>query len=667
MRAALAVAVLLLFGRFFLPSAGIASSRNADMYARTLPLRSFVTSELKSGNFPLWNPRIFAGVPNHGGLEAGLLYPPHWLVLPLSLPLAMNALMALHVFLAGLFAYLWFRRKRSEEAAVLGAGAFMLGGALVPHAFAGHLPLLSALAWTPAVLGSLEGWWTTGNRRWLMAAAVASAMQVLAGHPQAALYTAVAAAVFGVCLHPGNKQGLLVGLAAVFGGALLLSVAQWGPGLEAALESVRARGAGAAAFEFSLPPENLLTLLAPNLFGTGLETPYVGRGYLWEMTLYSGVGALLLAACAAAEAHGRRLLLAAGILLVLALGGHTPVYPALCALFPPLYWFRGPCKFDAAALLLLCAAAAAGLDSLQRRPRNAGRAALGAGFLAGALALCALALRGGGAPWAALLRLIAASRESYLPAAFYADPLFAAASARQAASALWPGALAAAAAAGLLWLLWRGRRAAALGLAALALVEGLAFSRVWIVEGPREPQHPPETLRAAAGRRAVGAWETYPNAGLYWGYDEVWGYDQLVSRRYAELMAEIQGQNPREASMYLTVRPSTHPVMALLQKSRGLAFEGKGGGRRAVLSAQGTDFMEIEAETAEPALLVVSESWSSGWKAEGYEVRPARHALIGVALPAGKHAFRLEYAPRSWPAARWASSAGWLLLLFALL
>lgn len=664
MRAALVVAVLLLFGRFLVASDVIASSRNADMYARTLPLRAFVASELKAGNFPLWNPRIFAGVPNHGGLEAGLLYPPHYLVLPLPLPLAMNVLMAFHVLLAGLFAYLWFRRKRSEEAAVLGAGAFMLGGSLMPHVFAGHLPLLSALAWAPAVLGSLEGWWTTGNRRWLMAAAAASALQVLAGHPQAALFTAIAAAVCGLCLFPGNKHGLVLGFSAAFGGALLLSAAQWAPGLEAALDSVRSRGATSAAFEFSLPPENLLTLLAPGVFGDGQGVPYIGRAYLWEVTLFSGVGALILAACSAVESQGRRLLLAAGILLVLALGGHTPVYPALCALFPPLYWFRGPCKFDALVLLFLCAAAAAGLDSLKNKSLRAGKAALGAGLLAAALALGAWALESGPRPWAALLRTIAESRESYFPAAFYAAPEFIAASGRQAASALWPAALAAAAAAGLLWLLARGRRQAVLGLAVLALIEGLAFSRSWIVEGPREPRLPPEQLRPAPGGRTLGAWEAYPNAGLYWGYDEIWGYDQLVSRRYAELLAVAQGEKPEAASMYLTLKSDAHPVFKTLKKSRGLFPPGKG---RAELKGQGTDFMEIEAEFDAPGVLLVSESYSPGWRAEGFEVVPAEHALIGVRLPEGKHAFRLEYEPRSWPAARWISSAGWLLLLFALL
>ncbi|MBI4677345.1 MAG: hypothetical protein HY748_07155 [Elusimicrobia bacterium] len=78
-----------------------------------------------------------------------------------------------------------------------------------------------------------------------------------------------------------------------------------------------------------------------------------------------------------------------------------------------------------------------------------------------------------------------------------------------------------------------------------------------------------------------------------------------------------------------------------------------GGSARVV--AETTDELDIEAQTPDPALLLVTDAYAPGWRAsplEGsdqreYRVLPADHVLRAVPLSPGRHRLRLEYSPTS--------------------
>ena len=73
---------------------------------------------------------------------------------------------ALHVFLAGLFTYLWgLRRGLHPVAAVVAGALFMFSGSYFLHVYAGHVSLLYAIAWTPLVFASVEEWIAHANAR----------------------------------------------------------------------------------------------------------------------------------------------------------------------------------------------------------------------------------------------------------------------------------------------------------------------------------------------------------------------------------------------------------------------------------------------------------------------------------------------------------------------
>jgi hypothetical protein len=113
----------------------------SDMFLQYFAWREFGFRELVKGNLVLWNPHIFSGAPYFGGMQGALLYPPNWLFLVLSTPVAINWSVALHVFAIGAFMFFWMKQRGLSAAASF---------------FAGHLPQLSAMTWSPLIFCSIR-------------------------------------------------------------------------------------------------------------------------------------------------------------------------------------------------------------------------------------------------------------------------------------------------------------------------------------------------------------------------------------------------------------------------------------------------------------------------------------------------------------------------------
>jgi hypothetical protein len=94
------------------------------------------------------------------------------------------------------------------------------------------------------------------------------------------------------------------------------------------------------------------------------------------------------------------------------------------------------------------------------------------------------------------------------------------------------------------------------------------------------------------------------------------------------------------------------------------------------IAKEGSDFLEIEADVPAPAILLVTDCWTPSWRAVAlpgssqrqYDVLPADYALQGIPLAAGRHKFRLEYAPWGYrigamvslvASAAWLAAGGW--------
>jgi len=376
-----AVAVLLaatfgMFGDVLLAGDARLLSHDGDDLAQIfLYWQDFTSTEMRQGRLPFWNPHVYSGVPFLAGFQPALLYPPSWIGLPLSPVCAINVGIALHVFLAGLWVYVWTSRRRLHPAArVFAALVFMFCGAHTLQIYRGHLPNLRTLAWAPLVLASIDGALDTRRGRWVLVGMAAVAAQILAGHIQETYYTGLVAGAYALVVAIGRRQVgyAIVAVGMMYAGGALLAAAQLFPGIDAARETIRSLMTYEIASSFAFPPENVTTLVLPGLFGDLVTTPYWGRWTLSEMCLFVGVAPFVLALygarAGAPEVRRYSLAFAIGV-LVLACGYYTPVYQLLYDYLPAYRNFRGTTKFAFLASLFVVMLAAVGFDEALRAPR----------------------------------------------------------------------------------------------------------------------------------------------------------------------------------------------------------------------------------------------------------------------------------------------------------
>lgn len=588
----------------------VLGNQHTDLYHQMIGWRQFGFEQLRNGHIALWNPHIYSGAPYVGGFQSALFYPPNWIFVFLPLAIAINWSIALHVFMMGAFFLCWaLRRGASPVAGFLGASAVMLSGPFFLHVYAGHLPNLCAMVWVPLIFLCVEEVFNAcraeqtdarGGLRWALLGAMVTALQILAGHPQYVFYTAVAVLLYTMlllCTQRGAYRALGY-LTLVPLGALLLSAAQLLPSLQSASEIVRSKSLSYPfASMFSLPPENLLTLLAPFVLG-GLEPlQYFGRWYLWEMSMFAGVATLVLAALGAANIQGRPVadgglndsasvralavvaLAMFTLMTLLALGANTPLFWILYNFAPGFDRFRGISKFVFPAVLFFALLATMGLDRLLIQRHASNRVVFSALGLAIAIFLASILIRG--MDWSAVILATASTHESYLWESVFRSSE----SARQLPSLVLTARSAAANAlavaggtclivTGLLY--WTRREWRAVwAIPVLALVELFSFATMtretFNLENPLTQQIQAFVAQHPGDYRIGNTLNG--NDAMRVGAFDVGGNDPGVVGRYAELMNHLQGGDVSQASQYISIQQD-NPLYAIVRL--GYIF-GRGG------------------------------------------------------------------------------------------
>lgn len=605
------LALLMFAGIFFSSREQMLSFSHADIAAQFIYWRDFGFSELKKGNLALWNPHLFSGVPFFGGFQSALLYPLNFLYLLLPLTLAVNTGIILHVILLGFFMYLWMRQRGvCALPALMGGIVIMFCGPHFLHIYAGHLPNLCSMTWVPLIFMALDKLLKKPTLGGALLGSFAFAMQILSGHPQYVYYTCLAVmiylpAVFVFRRHydsadslfqPARKRILfaLVSIAAVFIAGAALSAVQLLPGIEAAGESVRAGGISFSfAAMFSFPPENFLTLITPYFFGDMIRTPYWGRSYLWEMNLFISINCLILAVYGLSKSRGdaRPLAASAFVLLIFALGAHTPFFRILFDYFPGFDRFRGTSKFMFFAAFFMIALSGSGLDALlkkattdavpavvimenRRRMRtwiSFDRFHLYILFFALIVSCGALYLKLATdyplpTVWSHFLRMIDATGESYVSKTLFVDETFIRQAAAFSSMQLCYTALTLIIAAGL-WRLARQKpKYAAYGMFLFAVLEIFVFARMTLTAFDPKLARVPALEQFVSSikndERILNLWQ--PNSALASGAYDLWGYDTGVPRKYAELIYLTQDQDPQKASQYVRFH-RYHPLLQMLR------------------------------------------------------------------------------------------------------
>jgi hypothetical protein len=632
-----------------------------DVTFQIEPWLLFLRRELRAGRLPLWNPHQLSGAPFWANGQSAPLFPLHLLFAALPTGLGFVLLPWLRVALGGCGAFLLARELAlSRPAAALCAVIFPLSGMLVSFLL---FPMGNALALVPWVLLTVER--LASGRGGAAALGLAAGLQLLAGHPETAVHTAL--------------------LSALFLGVRGASLATWGRfalgwlagGLVAAIQLVPLAlllpetGRWQIASVVEVPSLSVLAtqplrLALPQLYGHPVSGTWWGPFNYSATAVYAGALALPLAGAGLAACRRERRWLAAAAVAVFSLAAayHLPGLRDLLAALPVL---------GRAAHHRLLFGVELGLALLAGRGIDRWLEGRGRGALAGSGVVLLLL----GAAWL-LFSGEWVARD--LTAGQAAWTIFAAVAALLLCLSLLlsPNRR---------WLVFPVLPAlAALDLlAAHGRINGaLPLSRLYPQTG---------AIRFLAGRegRVAGTGEALrPNAAMVYGLHDPRGDDPLRLTRYAlgpanpvyfEPISNWQSPWLDKLGVRWVVtapgEPAANPAWRLAYEGTDarvwerpgplpvVRWEGEGGEAKAVSTRPG--FRRIAWRSARPGRLVVAETWHRGWSARAGErrlaVEPAEGILLGVALGPGEGTVELAYRPPGFFLGAGLSAFGALVLL----
>ncbi|MCH8043181.1 MAG: YfhO family protein [Planctomycetes bacterium] len=386
-----------------------------DLAAYHLPVRAFYAQCLAAGRPFDWMPQLYSGMYLTGEGQAGVYHPLHLLLygsLSLRAAFALEVLLSYPLMLAGMYFFLR-RRMARRDAALLGAMVFTFSGFNLLHLM--HLNAVAVVAHIPWLLWAIDVALREANRRKAIAAELAvvllTASQILLGYPQYVWFSLLAeVAVVGVCIYgtiPARRASEGIGetgspslarrasivaklataglsnsavairlyfpsltrLTAAKLLGLMIAAIQLLPTLDAFSNSARRTVDADFVNTGSLAPLNLLQLIAPYLW----KTRVAGQN-THELGLYCGAVPLMLVVWLIVRRRslGRYRPAATSVLalgslaLLLAMGGHTPLY-RLQSWLPVVGGFRFPARAIMLFHLSLAIAAAMSFALLHRR------------------------------------------------------------------------------------------------------------------------------------------------------------------------------------------------------------------------------------------------------------------------------------------------------------
>ncbi|HUF64445.1 MAG TPA: hypothetical protein VMM17_00565 [Gemmatimonadaceae bacterium] len=384
---------------------------HSDQYIAGYAFREFAASHLRdAGSFPQWNPYLFGGMPYVAAMHGDIFYPTFLLRMVLPTDVAMTWGFIIHLVLAGVFSFAFFRAAGiSFAGALIGGLAYMLGGQLASLVSPGHDGKLFVSSLFPLALLLLLRWVRDGRRWAPPVLAVTVGLAVLSPHPQLLQYMLLASGAYALYVAiRGARAGTWTGRAAVvrLGVALgavalggLMGAIQYLPVREYVEWSPRAGGIAdyAVATSYAWPIEEFLDVYLPQF--SGILDAYWGRNIIHFHSQYVGAAVLVLLTAAFAgwrrDAKRGEILfwtITLAVALLWAFGGHTPFYRIPYAIVPGTKFFRAPATVFFVGALAISYLTAVGTERLLR-------AEIGRKFTLGwgafALALALLATLGG--------------------------------------------------------------------------------------------------------------------------------------------------------------------------------------------------------------------------------------------------------------------------------
>ena len=309
------------------------------------PLRFFTAEELRAGRLPFWNPYSASGEPWFANPQTAVFYPPAWIFLVLPFATAYMLFLLFHLVLLGWGAYLFFVRKASAGAAMVGAVALMLSGPVLSLLDINNN--LATFAWIPLAL------WCAAESAPIRGGFVL-ALAFLGGEP---FFAAIAALLYVIVSR--KPRDILIASVVAIG----LSAIQLVPFIDLLAGSDRAAGMTTELiFRDSMPLRDWLRIALFPAINEEAFDPRLGQHFI--PVVYVGAVVFVLAIIGVTKLRSSTIawLALLAVVIVIASG------PRLLALLPVTI-IRYPARVVPLAALAIAALAVAGWDRLRKERR----------------------------------------------------------------------------------------------------------------------------------------------------------------------------------------------------------------------------------------------------------------------------------------------------------
>lgn len=362
-----------------------------DLQNSNLPMDYSFWKALHDGDSFLWSPQYYCGAYIHGEGEIGMCHPLHWLqyrLLPMGTAFGLDFLLSYVALFFGTF-YFFRHLKLEKSASLFGAIIFSFAGFNLWHYM--HLAPMAAIAHLPWLLVSNDKILCSTDHKQRVRAQLFSLLlttsQCLRGHPQFMWFCVIAECAFAlvrVRQWVNWRRPFLLAASKVLG--VVIGAIQLLPLLDMVSTTNRSDSSFDFRMSFSMHPLNLTQLVSPLALVERYYSDWRwGNGNTHEMGLYAGAFCTLVIPWLVIRwkklGKERPFLLITCLLglfaLVLSLGKYGHVYPVFSQL-PGIksLAFRAPTRFIFHFHLALAILSAFAFADLIKLAREGGKATL---------------------------------------------------------------------------------------------------------------------------------------------------------------------------------------------------------------------------------------------------------------------------------------------------
>ncbi|MFC2031515.1 oligosaccharide flippase family protein [Chloroflexota bacterium] len=282
----------------------------SDLVLENLAWKQFIVQSVRSGEVPLWNPHLFAGVPFLAAGQHSALYPFSALFYILPLARAYGLFSLVQLWLAGIFMYIFVRTLRlGRFPALIAAIVYQLSAFFVVSVV--FTMIIAAAAWLPLLLAVIEIMVRKQEEKgsgpfvpviYVLIGAFALGTHVLAGHPEILVYTLLVMAYYALMrlallwwkvrafkpvLRLAAWMGLMTGLGLGLGSIQLI------PLFELVSNNFRQGSVTYAdVVGWAYPRRQVITFLVPDFFGNPSHHGYwdlVSRQWVEVERIFWGI------------------------------------------------------------------------------------------------------------------------------------------------------------------------------------------------------------------------------------------------------------------------------------------------------------------------------------------------------------------------------------------